>query len=111
MYFAYVEIMKKMKERTTENYKYLRILGSNTMKEKINAERKSKKGIYQKVKQFENKLCSRNQLKELNNWKVPFEVCSGSFLNWTKDFCIADKDNKKYKNILCFFSLFLFPEM
>ena len=75
------KLRKKIKTlREKETYKYLVILGVDTiqqaeMKEKITKE------FFRTRKLFETKLSSRNLTKGMNPWTVPLVRYSGPFLN------------------------------
>ena len=58
-------------------YKYLGILEADTIKQAKMKEKLKKEYLRRRRKLLENKLHSRNLIKEINTWAVPFERYSG----------------------------------
>ena len=83
-----MELPNKDKIRTlaeNETYKYAGILEADTIKQ---AEMKDKiqKVYLRRTRQLlETKLSSRNLIKGINTWAVPFIRYSGPILKWTRD--------------------------
>ena len=66
-------------------YKYLGILGADTIKQEEMKERIKKKYIRRTRKLPETKLCSRNLIKGINTWAVLLVRYSVPFLKWTRE--------------------------
>ena len=65
-----------------ENYKYLGILGMDTIKQREMKE-KIRKEYLRKL--LESNLCNSNIIKGVNSWAVPLVKYSRPFLRWTRD--------------------------
>ena len=68
-----------------ESYKYLGILEADTIKRVKMKEKIKKEYLKRTRKLFETKLCSRNLIKGINTWVVPFIRYSGPVLKWTRE--------------------------
>ena len=68
-----------------ETYKYLGILGADTIKQVEMKEKIQKEYLRRIRKLLETKLNSRNLIKGINTWAVPPVRYSGPFLKWTRD--------------------------
>ena len=67
-----------------ERENYLEILKAKITQIKI--KEKIRKLYFRRIRKFlETKLSSRNLIKEINSWAVPFVRYSGLFLKWTKE--------------------------
>ena len=71
--------------REKENYKYLRILEADRIKQ-AEMKEKIRKEYLRRTRNFlETKLCSRNLIKGINTWSVSLVRYSGPFLKWTRE--------------------------
>ena len=68
-----------------ETYKYLGILGADTIKQVEMKDKILKEYLRRTRKLLETKLSSRNLIKGINTWALPLVRYSGSFLKWTRD--------------------------
>ena len=68
-----------------ETYKYLGILGADTIKQVEMKDNIRKEYLRRTRKLLETKLSSRNLIKGINTWAVPIVRYSGPFLKWTRD--------------------------
>ena len=68
-----------------ETYKYLGILGDDTIKQVVLKERIKKEYLRRTRKLLETKLCCRNLIKGINAWAVFLVRYSGPFLKWTRE--------------------------
>ena len=68
-----------------ENYKYLGILEADTIKQLEMKDTIRKEYLRRTRKLLETKLPSRNLIKGINTWAVPFVRYSGPFLRWTRE--------------------------
>ena len=68
-----------------ENYKYLGILETDTMKQAEMNEKIRKEFLRTTRKLPETKFCSRNLIKRINIRAVPLVRYSGPFSKWTKE--------------------------
>ena len=92
-----IELPNQDKIRTlaeNENYKYLRILEADTIKQVEMTDKIQKEYLRRTRKLLETKLSSRNLIKGINTWAVPLVKYSGPFLKWTRD----DKWSKELEN-------------
>ena len=71
--------------REEEMYKYFGILEADSIKKVEMKEKNEKKYIRWTRKLLDTRLNSRNLIKGINNWAVPFEIYSGPFSKWTRD--------------------------
>ena len=68
-----------------KTYKYLGILEADTIKQ-VEMKAKIQNGYLRRTRKLlETKLSSRNLIKGINTWAVPFVPYSGPFLKWTRD--------------------------
>ena len=82
-----IELPNQEKLRTLgekENYKYLGILETDTIKQQEMKEKIKKEYLRRTRKLLETKLYSRNHIKWINTWAVPLVRFSGGFLKWTR---------------------------
>ena len=75
---------------------YLGILEANTIKEVEMKDKIQKEYLRRTWKLQETKLSSRNLIKAINTWVVPFVRYSGPFLKWTRD-ALKQMDQRKRK--------------
>ena len=68
-----------------ETYQYLPILEADTIKQVEMKDKTRKEYLRRTRKLLETKLSSRNLIKGINTWAVPFVRYSGPFLKWTRD--------------------------
>ena len=83
-----IELPNHDKTRTlgeNETYKYLGILEADTIKQVEMKDKIRKEYLMRTRKLLETKLSSRNLIKGINTWAVPFVRYSGSLLKWTRD--------------------------
>ena len=73
--------IRKLREK--EAYKYLGILGADTIKQMEMNDKMQNEYLRRTRKQLKTKLCSRNLIKRINTWAVPLVRFSGPFLKWT----------------------------
>ena len=83
-----MELPNQDKSRTLgekETYKYLGILGADTIKQ-VEMKGKIKKEYFWRTRNLlETKLSSRNLVKGINTWAIPLVRYSGPFLKWTRE--------------------------
>ena len=82
-----LELPNKDKIKTlaeNETFKYLGILEADTIKQAEMKEKIQKEYLRRTRKLLETKLNSRNLIKGINTWAVPFVRYSGPFLKWTR---------------------------
>ena len=86
--FVGIELPNQDKIRTlaeNETYKYLGILGADTIKQ-VETKNKIQKEYFRRTRKLlETKLSSRNLIKGINTWAVPFVRYSVPFLKWTRE--------------------------
>ena len=83
-----MELPSQDKIRTLEEkktFKYLGILEADTIKQVEMKDKIKKEHLRRTKKLLETKLSSRNLIKGINTWAVPFVRYSGSFLKWTRE--------------------------
>ena len=83
-----MELPNQDKIRTlgeNETYKYLGILGADTIKQVEMKDKIKKEYLRRTRKLLETKLSSRNLVKGIDTWTVPLVRYSGPFLKWTRD--------------------------
>ena len=83
-----MELPNQDKIRTlaeNETYKYLGILGANTIKQVEMKDKIQKEYLRRTRKLLETKLSRRNLTKRINTWAIPLVRYSGPFLKWTRD--------------------------
>ena len=83
-----MELPKQEKIRTLgekETYRYLGILEADHIKQ-VEMKEKIPKEYHRKARTLlETKMSSRNLIKEINTWAVPFVRYSRPFLKWTRE--------------------------
>ena len=82
-----IELPNQEKNQNTwrkEIYKYLVILKADTTKQAKLKDKIKKEYLRRTRKLLETKLHSKNLVKGMNTWAVPFVIYSGPFLKWTK---------------------------
>ena len=83
-----IELPNQLKVRMlaeNETYKYLGILRADTIKQ-VEMKNKIQKEYPRRTRELlETKLFSRNLIKGINTWAVPFVRYSGPFLKWTRE--------------------------
>ena len=76
---------KNQNARRKKNYKYMRILAANTIKQ-LGWKKKNLKEYLRWTRKLLNpKFCSRYLIKGINTWVVPLVRYSGPFLKWTRE--------------------------
>ena len=82
-----MELLNQDKIRTLgekEIYKYLGILGADTIKQVAMKEKIQKEYFRRTRKLLKTKLYCRNLIKGINTWAVHLVRYSGPFLKWTR---------------------------
>ena len=74
------EIIRMLKDK--ETHKHMGILKVVTIKQEEMKEKIQKEYLRRTRKLLETKLYSRNLIKGINTWAVPFVRYSGPFLKW-----------------------------
>ena len=78
-----------------ETYKYLTILGADTIKQ-VEMKEKIKKEYFRWTRKLlETKLSSKNLIKGINTWVVSRVGYSGPFLKWTRELKQMDQRTRK----------------
>ena len=83
-----IELPKQDKIRTlaeNETYKYIGNLEADTIKQVEMKNKIQREYLSKTRKLLETELSSRNLIKGINTWAVPFVRHSGPFLKWTRE--------------------------
>ena len=83
-----IELPNQEKIRTLgekETYKYLGILGADTIRHKEMKEKIKKEYLCRSRKLHETKQYNRNRIKAMNTWAIPLVRYSAPFLKCTRE--------------------------